>query len=278
MAVWADGTTHKIMQITVADAREIISGGGKRSCYPAEVVWSGEHGVTHHKLTVKRRADRGLLMSLYEQEAQVCSVKVEWVGQKHTPLEPESKVAEDKAGEMMTIVAKEYAANKLETDMLYKRRDELLEQANICKRKFTPKQIAFARSNGVTTELKEFLTSATSATEAASGSAASSRRFRGKSRDKGGGMGSDTADDTNCKKGRHEGGKGVDIESEGVDLAAAPTLLAEGVGDTTAINKKDGKIAAAKKGTTAKKAHAPSEQVEPLEPRRDYFRDYPMDF
>ena len=80
MAVWADGTTHKIMHITVADAREIISGGGKRSCYPAEVVWSGEHGVTHHKLTVKRRADRGLLMSLYEQEAQVCSVKVEWVG------------------------------------------------------------------------------------------------------------------------------------------------------------------------------------------------------
>jgi hypothetical protein len=101
------------------------------------------------------------------------------------PLEPESKVAEDTAGEMMTIVAKEYADNKLETDGLYKRRDELLEQANICKRKFTPKQIAFARSNGVTTDINELVTGATTATEAASGSAASSRRFRGKSRDMG---------------------------------------------------------------------------------------------
>ncbi len=76
-------TTHqqwrigRVSPITMAETKEIISGGGKRRSDPTEVVWSGEHGVTHHRLAVKRRADRGLLMSIYEQDAQVCSVKVE---------------------------------------------------------------------------------------------------------------------------------------------------------------------------------------------------------
>jgi hypothetical protein len=139
------------------------------------------------------------------------------LGPKHTPFEQESKVAEDKAGEMMTIVAKEYADGKLETEELYLRRLELLKQAGICKRKFTIKQ-TFARSNDRTTQdINEVTTGARGATETAMGSAASSRQVPWKRLGKGHGKGGDTAYGKDCKQGRHEGGKGGDTDAEGVD-------------------------------------------------------------
>ena len=40
------------------------------------MFWESEHSVNHHRLQIKRRVDRNLLCSLYEQGAQIDNICV----------------------------------------------------------------------------------------------------------------------------------------------------------------------------------------------------------
>ena len=67
-AAWPDGDVHEISQVTKADLKSWLAGAKSNS---SNGYWSDEHVVTHHRLAVRRRADRTLLVALFEQHRQV---------------------------------------------------------------------------------------------------------------------------------------------------------------------------------------------------------------
>ena len=44
------------------------------------VLYENEHTQTHHKISIKQRVDRSLLMSVYEQNRQILQVKMNLFG------------------------------------------------------------------------------------------------------------------------------------------------------------------------------------------------------
>ena len=90
----------------------------RRSTQSSETIFEGQHSVTKNKLVIAQRADRQLLLSLYEQSKQICQVRVDRCGplpgtQPCTvPLETPAlqtcivfmkKVAQDYASDTITL-------------------------------------------------------------------------------------------------------------------------------------------------------------------------------
>lgn len=113
-AFWADGFRVDLPDVLARDLAARVRPHGDRA---AEVIWEGEHHLSHHKLSVRRRNDRALLVSLFEQGGQVCQVRVDRFGD-------ESAESLAKAGALMTRVAQAYACGDIEKDELLARRDQ----------------------------------------------------------------------------------------------------------------------------------------------------------
>ena len=90
-----------------------------------------------NKITVKRRIDREpskLLMSIYNQSKQVCSVPVKTFStSEDTDLEGEAP--ESKAFVFMKALALKYAKDELDDMSLYSARDAELERSGFKKQK-----------------------------------------------------------------------------------------------------------------------------------------------
>lgn len=118
IAIWSDGWRHAIADILTRDL--------ERMCEPPSAVapnnslWEGEHIETHHRLIVRKRPDRGLLISLYEQSAQVAQVKVSSFGDDEDPAAIET------ATNLMVKLAKMYSSGDIAKGDLLTKRDELL--------------------------------------------------------------------------------------------------------------------------------------------------------
>ena len=61
--VFADGSTRSVADMTVE--RLLLSSEAVRR---EAVEWAGDHVTTRHRVCVKRRPDRGLLVSIFEQQ------------------------------------------------------------------------------------------------------------------------------------------------------------------------------------------------------------------
>lgn len=118
VAVFKDGSRSTIADITYEEYLDAMACPRKRV---AEDHWSGEHITTKHALKIRTRADRGLLISLYEQGRQVCQVDVK----KWDPAEGEVGTA--RAIEFMLPIATKYMNDLVERSALYALRDELLK-------------------------------------------------------------------------------------------------------------------------------------------------------
>ena len=92
MACWSDGFEHTVIDITKRQRLQT----NKRDM--PTVVWEGIHCASKHRVFVKRRQDRELLMSLFEQGPQICQIRVDTFGDDVT-------VAEPLAAKFMTKVA-----------------------------------------------------------------------------------------------------------------------------------------------------------------------------
>jgi hypothetical protein len=112
VAVWADGTESSVAQMTCADYASL----GKEmrtTMTPTEVLFEGEHRITHHRVVVRRLTDRGARMSLYEQTPQRCSVPVlAWCRE----IVCETEEAFGKAAEFMIELAKQFCNDEIERD------------------------------------------------------------------------------------------------------------------------------------------------------------------
>ena len=72
VAMFADGTEGEIPGVTARRAIELQEKTFRKQ--PGEEFFVAEHPVTHNKISVRRRGDRGILVAMYEQERMVCMV------------------------------------------------------------------------------------------------------------------------------------------------------------------------------------------------------------
>ena len=72
-AEFKNGDVHRIPGVTVRHVKNLDASGGKPT---VDVPWQSEHCISHHKLHVARKPNRGTLMVLYEQGKIACSVRV----------------------------------------------------------------------------------------------------------------------------------------------------------------------------------------------------------
>ena len=149
-AVFADGSKMAVFGVTVKDIRNWQLGRARHA--EVEEIWSGEHKTTHHTLLVKPRCDRGLLMSLYEQDRQVLQVHVDRFAKQDE--EEEGPEARKRAGEFMSKIAIDYSEGKCEREQFAKLRDEELKKLGIDGRRTKRKE---ADKNNEATSLKEEL-------------------------------------------------------------------------------------------------------------------------
>ena len=116
-AVWPDDSRTAIAELTVQahQASHRPSPGASSAN-----TWQKLHTVTKNVISVRKRVDRCLLVSIYKQGAQVCQVNV------HAKF-GETSAAIDKALEFMVTLATEYVENKIQKKDLFPRRNAMLE-------------------------------------------------------------------------------------------------------------------------------------------------------
>ncbi len=130
VAVWEDGHEHTMDTMTVAEYTSVAD-GRKSKCDPT-VLWSGSHCVSHHKLTIRTRPDRSMLVVLFEQQKMILGVRTHlFCGEGEKP-ESEGPIA--KAFEIIKQVADQYSNNLIQAEKLYHTRDEILMQKGISVR------------------------------------------------------------------------------------------------------------------------------------------------
>ena len=132
-AVWRDGHVHPCSSVTVGTVRGFKAAASVAGQRASEFLFDGEHCITHHRITVRRRPDKGLLISLYDQEKHACTTKVElWATESDEDKEAECVV--QRAASFMCALAVEYVANKLDADTIYAARDERMKALGLLTR------------------------------------------------------------------------------------------------------------------------------------------------
>ena len=119
MAAWADGCTHPVSDITVAELATSIASSSTCVQHP----WTGEHVISNHRLHVALRKDRTLLASLYEQNKQILQTRVDSFGDHDS----ESEASQQAAISFMIEVGKEYSENRIQLHELKSFRDERMK-------------------------------------------------------------------------------------------------------------------------------------------------------
>jgi len=139
VANYHDGSSAALPELTCKGYRDLVDAVG------TGVLWRGEHCVSKNNLRVQLRADRGILVSLFEQSHQVCQVPIDtfetvnWRAENRPGKNtdegkykvPNTKEARDKAEKFMVQIGKSYAADQISKDQLFTHRDSLLDDKGL---------------------------------------------------------------------------------------------------------------------------------------------------
>jgi hypothetical protein len=144
-ALFADGARHVCVDLTLAQYKSYCSPRAGSSIIE-EHVWCGEHVETHNNLFVRFRADRGMLVALFEQKKQILQVSLEWFetmlwrqeAKEMMKLEPKvvkpnTEQAKKIGAAFVENIAKMYASGSIMKADLYKTRDEHLKADGLVK-------------------------------------------------------------------------------------------------------------------------------------------------
>ena len=104
------------------------------------VCWEKTHPDTKHRIWIKNRADRGLLISMMEQQKQICSAQVKLfckAGETEA-----SEAARIRAAAALIKLGEMYVARELPLDELYARRDIIFSELGVVGGKCGPKTTA----------------------------------------------------------------------------------------------------------------------------------------
>jgi hypothetical protein len=107
-------------------------------------LWSREHSVTHHKVTLEQRVDRKLLLSLYEQSKQRLQVRIDSFGPvlDQSRQLPSTDPVLQKALEFMIPMAQAFVNDEVDLVGLRRMRNDSLAPPAKAKAKATMKRPA----------------------------------------------------------------------------------------------------------------------------------------
>ena len=141
---WLSGETHEVPGLTIGRLKEFLHRGPGSSS--AGELWSATHCVTKHKVTIRQRVDRGLLLSIYEQQRQIVQVKMTMFGpvaNEHEQL-PKGDSTLTAAMQVMTVLADKFVKDELKKGELKEARDAALKGLDLKAKRPTMKRPAAA--------------------------------------------------------------------------------------------------------------------------------------
>ena len=109
----------------------IRSATSRRSTHSSEPIFEGQHSVTKNKLVVAQRADRQLLISLFEQSKQICQIRVDRCGTlpgSQPCVVPLETPALQTCIVFLTKVAQDYASDKISLPQIKELKHEFEQQ------------------------------------------------------------------------------------------------------------------------------------------------------
>ena len=128
-AVWEDGTTHEVAELTSLAAQSINEDPASKATL--SIHWSGRT-QEGYPVVVKDRSDRSLLVSCYVSGKQKLQIDAD-------------KEGYDRAKDIVVNIAKKYVAGSLGRAHLYRERDRMLaETSGAPPRRITSKIKNFA--------------------------------------------------------------------------------------------------------------------------------------
>ena len=150
MAKFADGSVHHVSDLTCAELDEMKTDSDQRRLRAAvPCFFRGIHKDTHHEIVVKTRADRCLLVSMYEQGRQVLQVNPKEFG------DPELEATVNEAGRSLSAIAKQFADAKLSREHLKSKRNELLNEFRATNPKISRKKPGAAMASDTASTTKK---------------------------------------------------------------------------------------------------------------------------
>jgi hypothetical protein len=124
-AGWPDGFEESLQE-TIGYLRGLTRTSGHQKM---DEHWSMEHVKTANHISIQQRTDRALLMVIYEQGKQICSVRVDKFGEvpNQERLPPDSEVVE-RAVEFLRPLAEKYAKDEItDKELLKQEKDKQLQ-------------------------------------------------------------------------------------------------------------------------------------------------------
>ncbi len=128
---WPDGSSHRIEGFTMADLGALVNKGRTADGVLYEVM----HKILNHRITIRQKIDRKLLLLIKEQDKQVCMVSIDMFGcvlDQKKQL-PETDVVLVKALDFMTKLANDFADGKLQKSEMLAERSKRLAAEGFCK-------------------------------------------------------------------------------------------------------------------------------------------------
>jgi hypothetical protein len=132
VGTWPDNSFHGL-SMTVAQFQLKLPAGPRAKTTLYEV----EHHATFHKIAIRQRADRHLLISVYEQSKQILQVRADVFGEvpeEVATMDPKEPVVVA-AVEFLKPIVKDYASGRLSAKQLSEERDKRLEAKGLGKSK-----------------------------------------------------------------------------------------------------------------------------------------------
>jgi hypothetical protein len=126
-AEWPDSHARRMTQLKVRDIRQMKA--GRQTSADAATYWEEVHPETHHRIVIKNRADRGLLITMMEQQQQICSVQVKLFTKAGE--DESSEKARGRAAAVLIRIGEMYVSGKLASDELYAMRDTIYAEMGI---------------------------------------------------------------------------------------------------------------------------------------------------
>jgi len=126
-AEWPDGHARRMTQLKVRDIRQMKV--GRQTSADAATHWEEVHPETHHRIVIKNRADRGLLIAMMEQQQQICSVQVKLFTKAGE--DESSEKARGRAAAVLIRIGEMYVSGNLASDELYAMRDTIYAEMGI---------------------------------------------------------------------------------------------------------------------------------------------------
>ena len=129
-ASFPDGVVTKVPGITAGMIKAILARAATNS--PGE-IWSGMRADTKHRVTIRQRTDRVLLVSIYDQNRQICQVRADWWCPTLTEntMIPNDHEAIVGAKSLLIPIAEKYCRMEISKDEIMAERDARLKEKGL---------------------------------------------------------------------------------------------------------------------------------------------------